>query len=694
MRKLSGSAAAGLIVLIITFFASGFDVPSSTAETDLTADVNAFSSGLNLCNVPIQPVTLSNPTVVSNCTRAGLQAALNTGGHITFSCGPNPTTINIDQPLVITDQQDTVIDGQGLITLDGGNQNRIIQSEYSANPKTLTLQHIALTNGRAASGGDLTTNSGGAIRVGHPGTRLHIINSTLANNSTRDTTFEDNQGGAIFVSNSYETIIVGSVLENNTAGNGGAFGGIATGLLIFNSRFSNNQAVDTTSGGIVRGYGGAIHLDGVRNSYNPNSRHEFTVCGSIFENNQSVRGGGAIGSVVSDGYGTKATFSRSTFSQNEVTGLSGQYGQGGAIYHIEDDVVGASGEDNFEINQSTFVGNMAGRQGGAVWFMVLGSGRVHNSTFESNTTTAPFNSVGQAGAMAVLRGIIDISNSTFANNHAAYQGGAIHAGGSGDPNLQVTLRNTIFLNNTLNEQDLPSETRWQGYHTNRPLIDGGQNIQHPRFKPTYNNDVNNLITNNPIFADPLLAPLANNGGYNDTMALLSGSPAINSGAAGCPAVDQRGAARISTCDIGAYEFAGVPPNARRLDLQAVVSDLNGTLPYTQTVAFEMTLTNQDTAPISGAEMSVTLPSGVAFDGWVSQAGASQNGATVSWGPQSLDPGETVEVIFTMDVVGTPGAEVSLTADYSSTAGDSGSQTASFVIGQPPQVRVYLPFVKR
>jgi hypothetical protein len=68
--------------------------------------------------------------------------------------------------------------------------------------------------------------------------------------------------------------------------------------------------------------------------------------------------------------------------------------------------------------------------------------------------------------------------------------------------------------------------------------------------------------------NPLLGPLANNGGPTDTMALLPGSPAIDGtgarnlvraglSAVNCPSTDQRGVTRPqgSACDIGAYEVA-------------------------------------------------------------------------------------------------------------------------------------------
>src|SRR5262249_52788808 len=61
--------------------------------------------------------------------------------------------------------------------------------------------------------------------------------------------------------------------------------------------------------------------------------------------------------------------------------------------------------------------------------------------------------------------------------------------------------------------------------------------------------------------NPLLGPLADNGGNTDTAALLSGSPAIDAGdPATCPATDQRGVVRPQgpACDIGAFELVPAP----------------------------------------------------------------------------------------------------------------------------------------
>ena len=59
--------------------------------------------------------------------------------------------------------------------------------------------------------------------------------------------------------------------------------------------------------------------------------------------------------------------------------------------------------------------------------------------------------------------------------------------------------------------------------------------------------------------DPLLGPLADNGGPTLTHALQPGSPAINRGDPAAPPQDQRGYGRLGVPDVGAFEFNGIPP---------------------------------------------------------------------------------------------------------------------------------------
>jgi hypothetical protein len=592
---------SSLLVLLLSMAA----LPGSPAAP--LAQAQAEQAPAPICTPPIEEVPEpANPTVITTCTQATLQTALEAGGHITFDCGPDPVTITLTAPLVTSATEDIVLDGGGLITLDGNEATRILEKPFtpgSENDKTLgndlTIQNMRFINGRAPEAVENRDGNarGGALWVTSPGTRLHIINSTFQDNSTTSITDEDNQGGAVYSANIYETVIVGSVFDKNIAGSGGAFGGIATGLLVYNSRFTRNQAADDTSGGtpdIVRGHGGALHLDGVTNGFNPDSRREVTICGSTFEENEAVRGGGAIKVTVSDNNGTRAVYERSTFRDNRLISVPPTEGHGGAIYHIEDDRPkdendpGGFDEDNIEISGSTFEENYAYKQGGAVWISVLGRGTITNSTFFRNrASVAGSNRVGQGGAVIISDGIIDIINTTFAENFATFQAGAVFIGREDDEKI-VTLTNTIFVDNVLdpNMRTENSSTEWQGYHTNTALRDGGQNIQHPEKKPGFDNAVNNNITENPIYADPLLGPLTDNGGPTQTLAPQSGSPAINAGANGCPTTDQRGAPRVGQCDIGAVEFgAEAPPLPGSLRLTSIQPAL-----FEQGSASEITLT--------------------------------------------------------------------------------------------------------
>lgn len=559
----------GLTCLISQSQAAG-PPPMIAARQVEAGAVDDFGSGIAICTAPIAPVTLSNPTVVTTCTQAGLQTALNQGGQIAFNCGPNPVTINISSPLVTSATKDTVIDGGGLITLNGGNSTRILEKPFTPGSDTdktlgndLTLQNLRFLNAKGPTASSGSADRGGAITVTSPGTKLHIINSTFENNHTASQTKEDNQGGAIFAANIYETIIVGSVFENNSAGNGGAFGAIASGLIVYNSRFIGNDATDNTSGGIVRGHGGAIHLDGVTNSFNPDSNKVVDICGSTFEDNTAIRGGGAIKTTISDNKGAKATYTRSTFTNNRLLGVPPAEGHGGAIYHIEDDFASGFNEDNLELSRNTFSGNEAYRQGGGVWYLVNGLVKVENNTFYNNRTID--GALGMGGALVVGgrsdAPVQNIINNTFANNYAWFHGGGIQA-----PDTRVKLTNNIFYYNE-------SERDWANYQMNRAAdIDGGGNIQFPqkRFNQSGTPD-DGKVTPSVTIADPLLAGLADNGGFNLTMALQAGSPAIDAGAVGCPIADQRNWPRVGPCDSGAFEYNSDPLSGWSVFLPVIVN---------------------------------------------------------------------------------------------------------------------------
>jgi predicted outer membrane repeat protein len=78
---------------------------------------------------------------------------------------------------------------------------------------------------------------------------------------------------------------------------------------------------------------------------------------------------------------------------------------------------------------------------------------------------------------------------------------------------------------------------------------------------------------NVIDADPKLFPLADNGGFTQTIALDFGSSAIDTGGVNstCAATDQRGVGRVVFCDIGAFEF--VPDTNTPTTVTTITADI-------------------------------------------------------------------------------------------------------------------------
>ena len=136
-----------------------------------------------------------------------------------------------------------------------------------------------------------------------------------------------------------------------------------------------------------------------------------------------------------------------------------------------------------------------------------------------------------------------VNNSTFSGKSAP-DGGGIHTEfTTGGP---THFSKTIVANNSggdCNQSDLNIDESWN-LSSDGTCSFSGNNESFP-------------------FADPMLGPLADNGGPTQTMALLPGSPAIDAAVCPPPETDQRGVTRPQgpLCDIGAYEVQNVtePP---------------------------------------------------------------------------------------------------------------------------------------
>lgn len=222
---------------------------------------------------------------------------------------------------------------------------------------------------------------------------------------------------------------------------------------------------------------------------------------------------------------------------------------GGAIYNYQGGVT---------ISNSTLNGNRAynlHRSLGGGIFNGGGTLIVNNSTVAENSVQAlqtycSSNSCVAYGGGIWSGGDTTISNSTLSGNGAlartAALGGGIYISGT-TAVFQAVFQNSIVADN-------PS-----GGNCNGAVTSKGYNLSSDG---TCNFNSRGDLNNH----DPLLGPLQNNGGPTDTMALLSGSPAIDAGnPSGCTdaqgnllKTDQRGMPRpdpedTGGCDMGAYE---------------------------------------------------------------------------------------------------------------------------------------------
>ncbi len=322
----SNSGTEGAAVEIISY-ADDWPVVGNAAQT---CAVPAAARALDTSNAD---QVIGNGTPES-CTSAAVVTAVAGGGIITFNCGPDPVVITLEETAKVVNNTgpDIVIDGGGLVTLDGGGTRRILymntcdqdqiwttdHCQNQDHPR-LTVQNLTFING--ASVGD-TPAGGGAIFV--RGGRFKIFNSRFFNNFC-DEDGADVGGAALRVLSQYDNMpvyVVNSVFGGqpdlgNIGSNGGALSSIGVSFTIINSLLSYNQAIGYganparpgTPGG---GSGGAIYNDG----------NDFTlhICGSDITHNYAVEGGGAIFFVSNDRTGD-LDIDRSTLQENVNDGF-------------------------------------------------------------------------------------------------------------------------------------------------------------------------------------------------------------------------------------------------------------------------------------------------------------------------------------------------------------------------------------
>jgi hypothetical protein len=187
-----------------------------------------------------------------------------------------------------------------------------------------------------------------------------------------------------------------------------------------------------------------------------------------------------------------------------------------------------------------------------------------NVTISGNTSA-----VNGGGIHNQLAGTVNLTNVTITGNYALHGGAIFNTSGS-----VLNLTNSTIAHNSYYVGGDSAGVRNHATTNFKNTLmagNGGANCFNGGTSYVTNSYGGNLDSGNTCEftdpsdypnTDPLLGPLGNNGGYVETMALLTGSLAIDSGAnSGYPSTDARRTPRpqdgnsdgVPVCDIGAFE---------------------------------------------------------------------------------------------------------------------------------------------
>ena len=640
---------------------------------------------------------------VSVCNEAALQSAISAGGWISIGCNGTITltnTLSITNRVILDGSHVaamlsgnnsvrlfyvaqgaslaitnlTLANGECLVTSGAGPADG---GAIYNNGGTVTLTGCTLTNNSAIA--DIIGGAGCGGAVFNNGGTVQIYGSEFLNNMVFGAYghFQYSPGGAGFGGALFNTngtvIIVNSLFEGNFCTNSGGPGNVvclggalyqASGVLLAtNSILTDNQALggespDEPTGeiGPTPAYGGAVAATG----------------GSVTLDLCALTGNAAIGGSAGQDTGAAPAFGGAVYCSNVLTAVgcsfSGNQAQGGNYAYNGAGYSAATASGGAICNAGTLVLDACL----VCSNNTLGGAPVTYAGSEANGGSSFGGGIFNAGKLAVTNSTVALNTAfgaqgVFGNyyrgniyNGAAIGGGVYNVAGASFEGVNVTIASNLCsalartdLNNAFDTyvdgftagfqiantngtlQLLNSLLAYGGTNGNAygTITDLGDNI-------SSDGSANFNSGTSFNFTDPLLGPLANNGGPTLTMALLPDSPAIayaNSND-GAPPDDQRGYARPTgsgVIDLGAYQFGAnqiyIPPPTISLNITAVSTNVVvsfTTLPaITNTIHFQ-TSTNLTVWTDLATYGAFASPSNIVQT--VSQQGASRRFFRLVW----------------------------------------------------------------
>lgn len=391
---------------------------------------------------------------------------------------------------------------------------------------------------------------------GTPAFRIFMVGSsgnlTINNIFLRGgSVLEDHSyGGAIL---NYGVLFISTCdVYENSAYRGGAIYNLGTFETLW-SVYYDNQAEST---------GGAIHSSG-----------EMTLDRSQFGQNLASWGGAV------HNHDALATIEGSIFAQNQAGSDGYLTGFGGAISNTSGDATPPVGK--MYIYDSKFNSNDAG-YGGAIANMNFSEIAIQDSPFYDN--------YARQGGAIFNQEEMTLIRSVLYDNRAEFWGGAVFYHDTNE-SFGLAITNSTFSGNSITGSAPSSDAGSAILH-----YDGGLGMRYVTIsqnsgavaysKMSGSGTIeNSIVAQNPagdcggaaiatldtlgkanidsdgscpgftMTGDPLLDPLADNGGDTMTHALQANSPALGTALGYCPTEDQRGQPRPNgaDCDLGAFE---------------------------------------------------------------------------------------------------------------------------------------------
>ncbi len=491
-------------------------IDAATADTQITADqrdlarpqgaapdIGAFEYG---CGAMVTTEAELNEAIRCYNAETGSSYGVIITQDVTLTRDTIPVNNSNGATLVMA----TAVNDKKVI--DGGGVARILDVRAG----TVELVNTIFQNGSggfvACAGGQY--KCGGAVYIG--GTAdVKFTNGVLSNNTA-------DFGGAIWIEDDAKLEFVSSGTRNVLSGNssiewGGAIAARDNASIMMTATTLSSNSSKT---------GGAIYS-------RDNVSLDMSGFMTISDNSASGDGGGLYA-------GGTITINSSTISNNTAGSYGGGIANFGALTVTNSGISGNTAEFNgggidnegtATVENSTMSGNVSTQFGGAA----IGSYADDTLTLRNSTVTG---NVGGSHGALLIRGAATIQNSTIVGNtgEASLAGGVHVLGGT------VAMRNSIVANNSGASDCAVSGT----------LDAGGNNLD---------TDGSCGDATTATSAQISLGPLQDNGGPTHTIALLTGSVAIDAGTADPDiTTDQRGIARPegSAPDIGAFEFEAVP----------------------------------------------------------------------------------------------------------------------------------------